>query len=98
MRRGPPRLRCARPLEDCEPPALLSRSTGMSTASLDSSAAASAPFMGSGDLDTQLVLETRNQIRALVDEVRRLSESDVPLPECYDGLLTRVIFALAASG
>ena len=28
-------------------------------------------------LDTQLVLETRNQIRALVDEVRRLAESDI---------------------
>jgi multidrug efflux pump subunit AcrA (membrane-fusion protein) len=50
------------------------------------------------DLDTQLVLETRNQIRALVDEVRRLAESDIPLGEFYDGLLTRVISALAASG
>lgn len=49
-------------------------------------------------LDTQLVLETRNQIRALVDEVRRLAESDIPLGEFYDGLLTRVVSALAASG
>jgi multidrug efflux pump subunit AcrA (membrane-fusion protein) len=49
-------------------------------------------------VDTQLVLETRNQIRALVDEVRRLSEGDLPLAEFYDGLMTRIISALAASG
>ena len=50
------------------------------------------------DIDTQLVLETRNQIRTLVDEIRRLAQSDVPVAEFYEGLLTRVVSALAATG
>src|SRR4051812_29708525 len=74
---------------------------GMSTASVNHSASpASGPYVGPAeqDADTQLVLETRNQIRALVDEIRRLSESDVSLPQFYDGLLNRVVSALAATG
>lgn len=73
---------------------------GMSTtASIDADGVAAEPLsVAELSADTQLVLETRNQIRALVEEIRRLSQSDVSLNEFHEGLLSRVISALAASG
>lgn len=70
------------------------------TASTERAQAAASQASETADLDvdTQVVLETRNQIRMLVDEIRQLSQSEAPAGEFYEGLLTRVISALAASG
>jgi multidrug efflux pump subunit AcrA (membrane-fusion protein) len=71
-----------------------------STASTEPASTAESPVgdHSGGTVDTQLVLETRNQIRTLVEEIRSLAYSDISLVEFHEGLLTRVISALAASG
>ncbi len=49
-------------------------------------------------VDRELVRETRDQIRALVDEITELSRSDCGPTEFYQGFLTRTVAALACSG
>jgi len=46
----------------------------------------------------QLIQQTKQQIRQLVQEVADLSQSDCPVEEFYDGFLTRVVGALASAG
>jgi multidrug resistance efflux pump len=50
------------------------------------------------DVDAQLVEETRNQIRTLVQEITLLADRDIPIGEFYDGLLSRIVSALVATG
>jgi multidrug resistance efflux pump len=50
------------------------------------------------EVDRELVRETRDQIRALVDEITVLSRSDCSPGEFYQGFLTRSVAALACSG
>ncbi len=52
---------------------------------------------GSG-FDGDLVDQTRNQIRELVDEIAKLSKSGCTTAEFYEGFLTRTTTALASSG
>ena len=49
----------------------------------------------SGD---ELIRETRQQIRSLVNEIQQLSRSDISIEDFYDEFLRRVISALAAVG
>ncbi len=49
-------------------------------------------------INEQLVRETRNQIRSLVDEVTQLAESNCAPEEFYQGFLTRTTAALASVG
>jgi multidrug efflux pump subunit AcrA (membrane-fusion protein) len=49
-------------------------------------------------VDPELVEETKQQIRVLVNEIAQLAQSDVSELEFYDGFLNRVITALAAHG
>lgn len=51
-----------------------------------------------GEMDAQLVQEARNEIRNLVQEITALAQADIPLAQFYDGLLSRVVNALAAQG
>jgi len=51
-----------------------------------------------GDSDSALVDKTRAEIRKLVDEVRRLGKDDCTTGEFYDGLLSRLVIALASAG
>lgn len=46
----------------------------------------------------RLVQETRDQIRALVDEVSRLARTDCPPDRFFEGFLNRITTALAAVG
>ena len=48
--------------------------------------------------DEQLIQETKNQIRSLVNEIAQLARSDRSLDDFYDEFLRRVTSALAASG
>jgi biotin carboxyl carrier protein len=48
--------------------------------------------------DAALIDRTRAQIRELVDEVRRLGQTDCSLAEFNEGMLTRVVMALASVG
>src|SRR5690606_4656665 len=50
------------------------------------------------NVDPVLVEETRSQIRQLIQEITQLSQADISLDAFYDGFLTRVVAALAASG
>lgn len=72
----------------------------MTTASrVDSPVAATpAPRGAPGVVDPQLVEDTRREIRALVNEVTQLSQSQVSLEDFCEGFLTRVVSALAAVG
>jgi multidrug efflux pump subunit AcrA (membrane-fusion protein) len=49
-------------------------------------------------LDPQLIEQTKQQIRALVNEIAQLSKSDLAPAEFYGEFLTRVVSALAAYG
>jgi hypothetical protein len=49
-------------------------------------------------VDPELVEETKQQIRALVNEIAELSQSEISEAEFYDGFLSRVVTALAANG
>ena len=49
-------------------------------------------------VDPQLIAQTKQQIRLLVNEIAHLSQSETPLDEFYDGFLTRVVSALASIG
>lgn len=61
-------------------------------------AAPVVPPAAEGAADTHLVQETRQQIRALVQEIEALAESDIGTREFYAGFLARVVAALAAVG
>lgn len=57
------------------------------------------PALGpSPQVNAQLVEETKRQIRELVQEITRLSQSEAEPGEFYEGFLTRVVQALAAVG
>jgi hypothetical protein len=71
------------------------RTPGSTERPVSGSGFASAP---AGTISQELIVETRNQIRSLVDEITALSESQCSLAEFYDGFLTRVVQALAAVG
>lgn len=49
-------------------------------------------------IDRKLIRETRDQIRAMVDEITELSHSDCSQAEFYQGFLTRMTSALASIG
>jgi multidrug efflux pump subunit AcrA (membrane-fusion protein) len=49
-------------------------------------------------VDPELIEETKQQIRGLVNEIAELSQSEVSESEFYEGFLTRVVAALAAHG
>ncbi len=49
-------------------------------------------------LDTQLIEQTKQQIRSLVAEIAQLSKSDVAPEEFYSEFLPRIVSALAAVG
>lgn len=49
-------------------------------------------------MDEQLVDETKNQIRALVQEIADLAKTDCTTEEFYEGFLTRTTNALASIG
>ncbi|MCA9207815.1 MAG: hypothetical protein KDA55_05640, partial [Planctomycetales bacterium] len=51
---------------------------------------------GSAMFDPQLLQETKLQIRAIVNEIARLSRSDTPIEQFWDEFLSRVVSALAA--
>lgn len=52
----------------------------------------------SDQVDQDLIVETRNQIRQLVDEITQLSQSNCSKLEFYEGFLTRCTQALASVG
>ncbi len=52
----------------------------------------------SGDVNRELIQETRDQIRALVDEIASLAQSSCSRTEFYQGFLTRTTSALASIG
>lgn len=49
-------------------------------------------------VDPEVVQQTRQEIRTLIEEIARLAESSIPLAEFCSGLLSRVVSALAAEG
>ncbi len=49
-------------------------------------------------VDRELIEETRNQIRSLVEEIHLIAQSDCGRTEFYQGFLTRVTGALASTG
>ena len=49
-------------------------------------------------INQELVRETRNQIRSMVDEISNLAETECSALEFYQGFLTRVTSALASIG
>jgi len=49
-------------------------------------------------IDRKLIQETRDQIRALVDEITELSQTNCSPQEFYEGFLTRTTRALASIG
>ena len=52
----------------------------------------------SAPIDRKLIKETRDQIRAMVDEITALSQSECSQAEFYQGFLTRTTSALASIG
>lgn len=70
------------------PPASATSSDQLPTAERDAS--------GSAVFDPQLLQETKLQIRAIVNEIARLSRSDTPIEQFWDEFLSRVVSALAA--
>ncbi len=65
---------------------------------IDPASASTAPRGAPSAVDPQLVEETRREIRAIIQEITQLSQSNVSLEEFYEGFLTRVISALAGVG
>ena len=63
-----------------------------------SAGGAHTPQAAAGQMDVQLIEQTKHQIRSIVQEIGQLAQSDIPLAEFYDGFLTRVVSALAAEG
>ncbi|HBE71625.1 MAG TPA: hypothetical protein DDW52_26070, partial [Planctomycetaceae bacterium] len=60
---------------------------------------ASAQRTGSvTSLDSQVVKQTKQEIRTLASEVARLAEAELELDEFFDGFAPRVLTAMAASG
>ncbi|MEM7455066.1 MAG: HlyD family efflux transporter periplasmic adaptor subunit [Planctomycetota bacterium] len=53
---------------------------------------------GDGPIDHQLVSQTRDQIRLLVQEISNLAKSDISRDEFFAGFLTRTVSALASIG
>ncbi|MFK7769388.1 MAG: efflux RND transporter periplasmic adaptor subunit [Mariniblastus sp.] len=51
-----------------------------------------------GDVDSELVDQTKNQIRVLVQEIANLAKSDCTVEDFYEGFLTRTTSALASAG
>ena len=49
-------------------------------------------------VDSQLVDQTKNQIRSLVQEIAELAKSDCTVDDFYEGFLTRTTSALASIG
>jgi multidrug efflux pump subunit AcrA (membrane-fusion protein) len=49
-------------------------------------------------VDPELVEQTKQQIRELVNEIADLTQQDIPEKEFYNGFLDRVVTALAANG
>ncbi|MDR1959969.1 MAG: efflux RND transporter periplasmic adaptor subunit [Planctomycetaceae bacterium] len=49
-------------------------------------------------MDVQLIEQTKQQIRALVNEITQISKSDIPPEDFHGEFLPRVISALAATG
>jgi hypothetical protein len=75
----------------------MSRSTASATASAD----ATTFVVGNAadpNVDTQLVNDTKQQIRAIVHEIEALAAAEVTTQEFYAGFLARVVSALAAVG
>ncbi len=56
------------------------------------------PKTKSDQADAQLVNQTKNQIRALVQEISDLAKSDCSVEDFYEGFLTRTTSALASVG
>lgn len=60
------------------------------------------PFSGvnpsGGGMDPLLIQQTKNEIRALVQEITQLSRSAIPAEQFYEEFLRRVVSALAAQG
>ena len=50
------------------------------------------------DADAQLVNQTKNQIRQLVQEISDLAKTDCSVEDFYEGFLTRTTNALASTG
>ena len=55
-------------------------------------------MMSEQSLDPQLIEQTRQQIRLLVNEISQLAKSDVAPEAFYGEFLPRVVSALAAIG
>jgi multidrug efflux pump subunit AcrA (membrane-fusion protein) len=49
-------------------------------------------------VDPELVEQTKQQIRELVNEIADLAQQDIPEKEFYSGFLDRIVTALAANG
>jgi multidrug efflux pump subunit AcrA (membrane-fusion protein) len=65
----------------------------------ESAESASPASHGSeGHIEPQLIEETKQQIRALVQEITQLAQSDIPTGDFHEGFLNRVVAALAAVG
>ncbi len=64
----------------------------------DSSQIKRADGPGTTEVDNQLVDRTKQQIRALVDEITQLAKSNCSVEDFYQGFLTRTTGALASEG
>jgi multidrug efflux pump subunit AcrA (membrane-fusion protein) len=63
------------------------------------STSAAGPIAQGGSPDAQLIADTKQEIRTLVQEVAQLAQTDLPADEFYSAFLTRVVAAMgAASG
>ncbi len=51
-----------------------------------------------GPIDQQLVDQTKDQIRSLVNEISELAESDISRDDFFEGFLNRTVSALASPG
>lgn len=65
---------------------------------IDPASEATAPRGAPSVVDPQLVEETRLEIRAIIQEITQLSQSDASLEQFCEGFLSRVVSALAAVG
>jgi multidrug resistance efflux pump len=57
-----------------------------------------APTNVSEGIDPQLIQQTKNEIRVLVQEINQLSRAAIPVEQFYEEFLRRVVSALAAQG
>jgi multidrug efflux pump subunit AcrA (membrane-fusion protein) len=62
------------------------------------STAAVGPITQGGPPDAQLIADTKQEIRTLVQEVAQLAQADLPTDEFYSAFLTRVVSAMGAAG